>query len=206
MTYTRTYTTLRVSKSTYDEIAEKLGNGNRTACFHDDGSEGIGLDMQNIVLALEKPKELEFTCRVCGEVKGPHEYEPNFNRCNDCAEAASLPRTKRTCRWCGYTGDDPKYYHFDRSWPQPTLCSQCANDYPWQISMQPVKSSLISAVSYDAMKRNLYLEFKDGKFYVYRGVTGTVAQNFLDSESRGKFFNQEIKGRYHEKRVIEATD
>jgi lysyl-tRNA synthetase class 2 len=59
-----------------------------------------------------------------------------------------------------------------------------------------VDSSAISAIDYDDEKAKLLVRFVSGEEYVYVGVPGEVHRSFLDAESKGRFFQTEIRDRY----------
>lgn len=61
--------------------------------------------------------------------------------------------------------------------------------------MQPVDSSSIEAVGYDPQTRELHVRFVGGGLYVYGGVDRTWFDGLLRAESKGRYFNQEIKPR-----------
>ena len=61
--------------------------------------------------------------------------------------------------------------------------------------MHEVESSAIEAVGYDPAARELHVRFKDTGLYVYSGVEEKVAAELLAAESKGAYFNQEIKPR-----------
>lgn len=58
-----------------------------------------------------------------------------------------------------------------------------------------VVSSNISEVGHEG--DTLYLRFNSGCCYSYSGVSFSVYQSMIKSESCGKFFHQFIKGKYH---------
>lgn len=62
--------------------------------------------------------------------------------------------------------------------------------------METVTSSTINAVGYEESNNILKVNFKNGSTYVYQNVPKTVYQEFLTSESKGKFFNRNIRGQY----------
>jgi hypothetical protein len=63
--------------------------------------------------------------------------------------------------------------------------------------MQPVDSTSIKAIGYDRRSRELYVRFlESGHSYVYRGVEDDVLEGFLCADSKGNYFNREIKGEY----------
>lgn len=65
----------------------------------------------------------------------------------------------------------------------------------------PVESSNIADVAHDG--ENLEVTFRNGSRYRYSGVSAEVFDEFLGSESKGRFLNQVIKGGYSGKRITE---
>jgi len=59
-----------------------------------------------------------------------------------------------------------------------------------------VDSSCIDAVAYYPSVNLLDLKFRGGREYTYIDVPKTTFENFLDAESKGKFFNDIIKPKY----------
>jgi hypothetical protein len=50
--------------------------------------------------------------------------------------------------------------------------------------------------AYDATQRALTAQFTDGSAYRYQGVSASVARALFANDSVGKFFNEEIRGKY----------
>lgn len=67
--------------------------------------------------------------------------------------------------------------------------------------MIPVKSSNLVAVGYDAKTKELRVEFKNKKIWEYEDVPKEVVDNLIGAESVGKFFNENIKGKYKETQI-----
>lgn len=64
-------------------------------------------------------------------------------------------------------------------------------------AMVPVDSTSIRSVGYDAVKRELYVEFvESGDTYVYTGVGPKTIHALVTAESVGGYFNREIRPRY----------
>jgi lysyl-tRNA synthetase class 2 len=59
-----------------------------------------------------------------------------------------------------------------------------------------VKSTALSRVSYDATSAFLEVEFHDHRIYGYCDVPGELYAALLRAESKGKFFNAEIRDRF----------
>ena len=64
------------------------------------------------------------------------------------------------------------------------------------IERQPVVSSDIASIGYDAASETLEIEFKATGIYRYFSVPKTPAEEFQRTPSPGKFFLQHIKGKY----------
>jgi hypothetical protein len=62
--------------------------------------------------------------------------------------------------------------------------------------MLPVESSTMTGVEYDDETRELDILFSSGKTYRYFDVPAEVYAMLLDAESKGQYFNEEIKGAY----------
>jgi hypothetical protein len=59
-----------------------------------------------------------------------------------------------------------------------------------------VESTTLATVAYDEPRELLQLEFCSQAVYVYLGVPRTVHQALLDAPSKGRYFNQSIRGRF----------
>lgn len=70
------------------------------------------------------------------------------------------------------------------------------------IAMLPAHSTMANAVGYDAQENLLQVEFSCGAVYQYEDVDEETWEALQESESVGRFFNQEIKGYYESRRVI----
>ena len=60
-----------------------------------------------------------------------------------------------------------------------------------------VMSSVLVNIEYNKKDKLLFITFKSGKTYVYYNVPEEVWKAFKDAESKGKFFNKYIKGRFN---------
>ena len=58
-----------------------------------------------------------------------------------------------------------------------------------------VNSSAIRAVGYDGY--TLTVEFNSGRVYDHPGVPEAVYEAFMRASSKGAYYNQHIRGRYH---------
>jgi hypothetical protein len=59
-----------------------------------------------------------------------------------------------------------------------------------------VDSTAIQAIDYDGERAKLFVRFVSGERYVYVGVPGEVHRSFLDADSKGRFFQSEIRDQY----------
>lgn len=59
-----------------------------------------------------------------------------------------------------------------------------------------VESTAIQAIDYDHAHDKLFVCFVSGERYVYVGVPGEVCRSFLDADSKGRFFQAEIRDQY----------
>ncbi|WP_427158382.1 KTSC domain-containing protein [Aliinostoc sp. HNIBRCY26] len=74
------------------------------------------------------------------------------------------------------------------------------------IAMLPVSSSMASAVGYCSDDQILQVEFQNGAIYQYSGVEPETWQELQSSDSLGRFYNQEIKGKYDCDRIDDLYD
>ena len=61
------------------------------------------------------------------------------------------------------------------------------------MEMINVQSSNLKAIGYDEHQNTLYVEFKHGGKYKYLNVDKSVYDKLLVADSKGKFFDQNIK-------------
>jgi KTSC domain len=70
----------------------------------------------------------------------------------------------------------------------------------------PVESSVIGEVGYNASYRTLEILFRNGAIYLYYFVPQDVHDALLAADSKGTYFNKQIKGAYEHHRIAEAYD
>ncbi len=58
------------------------------------------------------------------------------------------------------------------------------------------RSAAVKAVSYEPHKRELFVTFANGRTYVYDNVPSEVFEELKTANSKGAFFNREIRDRY----------
>ncbi len=61
---------------------------------------------------------------------------------------------------------------------------------------QPVTSSNVAEVGYDADTMTLEVAFRNGTVYQYFDVPDAIYQELMSSSSLGKFLNEQIKNSY----------
>jgi hypothetical protein len=59
-----------------------------------------------------------------------------------------------------------------------------------------VESSTLAAIAYDNGREMLQLEFRSGRKYQYFGVPAAVCECLLRASSKGKYFNEVIRGHF----------
>ncbi|MDJ0799754.1 MAG: KTSC domain-containing protein [Calothrix sp. MO_167.B12] len=69
------------------------------------------------------------------------------------------------------------------------------------IAMLPVESSMANAVGYDSDEEVLQVEFNNGAIYQYTDVDDETWDGLYKTDSIGKFFNSEIRGKYQYERL-----
>lgn len=62
------------------------------------------------------------------------------------------------------------------------------------MELREVESSNISKIGYDTDA--LIVEYKSGARYKYEGVPKALYEEFLTADSKGRFMNSNIKGKY----------
>jgi hypothetical protein len=69
------------------------------------------------------------------------------------------------------------------------------------MKVTPVESSTLATVGYDEGAELLQLEFRSRVVYRYFAVPTAVPEALLAAASKGRYFNQAIRGRYRFVRV-----
>ncbi len=69
------------------------------------------------------------------------------------------------------------------------------------IAMLPVESSMANAVGYDSDEEVLQVEFNNGAIYQYEDIDDETWDGLYKTDSIGKFFNKEIRGKYSYQRI-----
>lgn len=63
---------------------------------------------------------------------------------------------------------------------------------------------MFTAVAYLSETATLYLRFRSGEIYAYFDFLEAQYQEFLGSESRGRYFLSHIRGRFHYQRLAQS--
>ena len=64
------------------------------------------------------------------------------------------------------------------------------------IDMKPVRSSLASAVGYDADTRTLAVKHNDGTLVHYHGVSKETHEGLLRAKSKGSYLHSNVRGKH----------
>jgi len=64
-----------------------------------------------------------------------------------------------------------------------------------------VISSMIRSVGYDERHSLLEIEFTSGKIYQYEAVPEEVYRGLMSAGSKGRYFEEQIKGRFRYSRM-----
>ena len=64
-----------------------------------------------------------------------------------------------------------------------------------------VRSSNIRSVGYDPESSTLEVEFNTGSIYQYSNVPESEYESLMNSASKGRYLNRNIKGRYEDIKV-----
>jgi hypothetical protein len=70
---------------------------------------------------------------------------------------------------------------------------------------QPVESSSLASVGYEAASQTLEVEFRTGNTYRYFHVPPSVYEALLAAESKGRFFVREVRARFPYARVLDPA-
>lgn len=72
---------------------------------------------------------------------------------------------------------------------------------PQPIAMLGVDSSMANSLGYDCDAKILQVEFNNGALYQYSGVEENTWKDLHNSDSIGRFFHEQIKGKYDSERI-----
>jgi hypothetical protein len=65
-----------------------------------------------------------------------------------------------------------------------------------RMEREPVKSSQLKSVGFDAESGILEVEFNGGGIYRYLSVTKETHQGLMEAQSIGKYFGQQVRGKF----------
>ncbi|MBU1693502.1 MAG: KTSC domain-containing protein [Verrucomicrobia bacterium] len=75
-------------------------------------------------------------------------------------------------------------------------------DLPWEDGVfYEVSSDVLSLVYYRADQGTLTLGFRSGPIYEYSSVPASVFHGLMDTQRKGAFYNQRIRGRFPSRRL-----
>jgi len=69
---------------------------------------------------------------------------------------------------------------------------------------EAVKSTTMRSIGYEASTRVLAIEFQSGEVYEYLDVPIEMYKTLSEAESKGKYFNREIRDNYRHERKGKA--
>ena len=67
------------------------------------------------------------------------------------------------------------------------------------MNLTEVNSSNINKIGYE--NGNLYVEYKSGSTYLYKDFPQNLYESFMSAESKGRFMNSEVKGKYEYEKI-----
>jgi len=65
-------------------------------------------------------------------------------------------------------------------------------------------STTLAGASYDSYHRELRLDFRDGSRYLYSAVSPDLFQRLIAATSKGRFFNEQVRGRLPFRQLLET--
>ena len=86
----------------------------------------------------------------------------------------------------------------------PAASERVPDAFVSRIPHQPIESSAIMAIGYSRRLRALEIEFKRGGTYRYFDVPPSVHRNLLGAESKARFYNRHVRGKYRSIHVREV--
>ncbi|NJN11240.1 MAG: KTSC domain-containing protein [Richelia sp. RM2_1_2] len=70
-----------------------------------------------------------------------------------------------------------------------------------EFAMLPIASTMANAIGYDSENEVLQIEFNSGAVYEYSDIDEDTWEDLYTSDAVGRYFNQNIKGRYQSQRI-----
>jgi hypothetical protein len=95
---------------------------------------------------------------------------------------------------------------FTAQWKQMQVCAASSETLPVVVAPQrvQVQSTVIASVGYDETTRMLDIEFHSGAVWRYLDVPPEIHRALLDADSKGRFYNANIKGRFKARKILQA--
>jgi hypothetical protein len=75
---------------------------------------------------------------------------------------------------------------------------------PYIIPAEAVESSNLAAIGYDGARKVLAVTFKSGDVFHYANVAPELALELYNAESKGRFYQQRIKGQFSGQKMTGA--
>ncbi len=72
------------------------------------------------------------------------------------------------------------------------------------MNIKSVESATLAAIDYDDSREILQLEFRSHAVYRYLGVPGSVFEALVAAPSKGRYFNEAIRGHFSHCRISKA--
>lgn len=80
-----------------------------------------------------------------------------------------------------------------------------AHDSGKDVDMPIGDSSFLQNVSYDSKNQQMTVTMRNGGQYVYSSISKDVAQDFMESKDKGRFYTDTIKNNYPSQRTVNKT-
>ena len=93
-------------------------------------------------------------------------------------------------------GNEPDGMISDQPRPRPFIRTACAIILVTFLESKNLQSSNLRSVRYDAVKKNLEIEFRSGIIHQYQNVPSAVHTGLLNASSAGIFYTENIKNRF----------
>jgi hypothetical protein len=74
------------------------------------------------------------------------------------------------------------------------------------IPREPVESSAVAAIGYSKRLHALEIEFRDRLIYRYLEVPMAIYQQLMSADSKARYYNHNIRGKYHCLRVKQPRE
>jgi len=141
--------------------------------------------------------------------------DKNYNPNKTVGEFLTLIRTysnKADAAWTGNTGDNGALEEVRKI---AAICVSCMEvNGAKRRSFTPkntqavvgkwikVASSNINAIKYEISSQVLEIKFNDGHVYSFSNVPGTIYLGMVSAPSKGKYFHQNIQGKFQSARIV----